>query len=89
MDAPDQGMSQGVDQVVGLGPDEINLTFSPLISILLLILYFILYSFHHGSLHRACFIVTAQLPIESGSHYTLFCFETNSLTLGPLMIQES
>jgi hypothetical protein len=52
-------------------------------------LYFILYSFHHGSVYRACFIVTARLPIESDSHYTLFYFETNSITFGPLMIQES
>jgi hypothetical protein len=89
MDAPDQGTRQGVGRVVGLAPLEINLTFSPLISSLLLTLYFTLYSFHHGSVHRACFIITAQLPIESDSHYTLFYFETNSITFGPLMIQES
>jgi hypothetical protein len=88
-DAPDQGAREGVGRAVGLVPLEINLTFSPLISTLLLTLYFTLYSFHHGSVHRACFIVTAQLPIESDSHYTLFCFETNSVTFGPLMIQES
>jgi hypothetical protein len=89
LDAPDQVARGEVDRVVGLSLCEINLTFSPLISTLLLTLYFILYLFHHGSVHRACFIVTAQLPIESDSHYTLFYFETNSVTFGPLMIQES
>jgi hypothetical protein len=83
--ARERGWIESLDSV----SCEINLTFSPLISTLLLTSYFILYSFHHRLVHRACFIVTAQLPIESDSHYTLFCFETNSLTFGPLMIQES
>jgi hypothetical protein len=39
-DAPDQGARQGVGRAVGLIPLEINLTFSPLISSLLLTLYF-------------------------------------------------
>jgi hypothetical protein len=89
LDAPDQGARGVIDRPLGTIDREINLTFSPLISTLLLTLYFILYSFHHGSANRACFIVAAQLPIESDSHYTLFCFETNSFTFGALMIQES
>ena len=44
---------------------EINLTFSPLISTLLLTLYFLVYLFHHILVHRACFIITTQLPLES------------------------
>ena len=86
---PIRARCKGPFDPLGSNGREINLTFSPLISTLLLTLYFILYSFHHGSVHRACFIVTARLPIESDSHYTLFCFETNSVTFGPLMIQES
>jgi hypothetical protein len=86
---PIRAQSRGRDRAVGLGHGEINPTFSPLISTLLFTLCFILYSFHHGSVHRACFIVTAQLPIESDSHHILFCFETNPVTFGPLLIQKS
>jgi hypothetical protein len=89
LSAPDQGASQGPFEPLDSIGVETNLTFSPLISTLLLTLYFILYSFHHELVYRACFIVIAQLPIESDSHYTLFYFETNSVTFGPLMILES
>jgi hypothetical protein len=91
-DAPDQGAREGNRSsrwTRSARMLEIILTFSPLISTLLLPLYFILYLFHHRSVYRACFIVTAQLPIESDSHYTLLCFKTNSVTFGPLMIQKS
>ena len=64
---------------------EIILTFSPLISTFTFDLILLLYSFHNRSIHRTCFIVTAQLPIESDSHNVPLCFETNSLTLGPLL----
>jgi hypothetical protein len=88
LDAPDQGASQRARQAVGLDRVEINLTFSPVISTFTLNFILSFYLFYFGSAHRACFIVTTLLLIESDSHNTLLCFETNSLTFGPLMIQD-
>jgi hypothetical protein len=88
---PDQGVEVLSSRWTRSGTEiiEINLTFSSLISTLLLTLYFVHYSFHHGSVHRACFIIMAQLPIESDIYDILLCFETNSFPFGPLIIQES
>ena len=84
LDAPDQGvLTKGLAQAVG-PLREINLTFSPLISTLLLTLYFLLYSFHHIVIHRACVIVTAQLPIESDSYNIPLYLETTNCSFSGL-----
>ena len=58
--APDQSTDQGPNWSLGQ-PVEINLTFSPLISHYdLNLTYFILFTFHHRSEHRACLIVTVS-----------------------------
>jgi hypothetical protein len=89
LNAPDHGARGDPVEPLDSTGWEINLTYSPLISTLLLTLYFVLYSFHHRSVHRGCFIITARLPIEWDIHYTLLYFETNSVTSGPLIIQKS
>ena len=65
---PIRARVRGPFDPLGSNGIEINLTFPPLISTLLLTLYFLVYLFHHILVHRACFIVTAQLPIESYSY---------------------
>jgi hypothetical protein len=87
--APDQHAERGSRRAVWLDQVRDQPNIHPLISALLLTLYFVLYSIHHGSVHRACFIVTAQLPIESDSYNIPLCFETNYVPFGPLMIKES
>ena len=56
---PIRARVRGPFDPLGSNGKEINLTFSPLISTLLLTLYFLVYLFHHILVHRACFIVTA------------------------------
>jgi hypothetical protein len=77
-----------VPEPLGSGAVEINPNILPLDLNFSFNFILSLYSFHFGSVHRACFIVTALLPIESDSHNALLCFETNSFTFGPLMIQD-
>ena len=69
---PIRARVRGPFDPLGLNGIEINLTFSPLISTLLLNLYFLVYLCHHILVHRACFIITAQLPIESFSYNIRF-----------------
>ena len=78
---PRSGRGSRFQWAVGPIEREINLTFSPLISSYT----FNFYSFRNRSIHRACFIVTAQLPMESDNHNVPLYFETDSLTLGPLL----
>ena len=66
--SPIRARCKGPFDPLGSNGREINLTFSPLISTLLLTLYFLVYLFHHILVHRACFIVTAQFPIGSFSY---------------------
>ena len=51
--------------------------------------YLLLFSFHHRSVYRACFIVIAQLPIESDSYNIPLCFETDSLIFWASLLSEN
>ena len=82
--APDHGANLRARWAVGPTREEINLTFSPLDLNFTFNHVLLFYSFHHKSIRRTCFIVTAQLPIESDSHNITLCFETNSVPFGPL-----
>jgi hypothetical protein len=87
--ASDQGIERGSRRAIGIDQVRDQPNILPPYLKLLFTFYFVLYSFHHGSVHRACFIVTAQLQIESDSYNIPLCFETDFVPCGPLMIQES
>jgi hypothetical protein len=86
---PRSGRRSGSNSVIGPDSEEINLTFSPLISTYhlnsRLKLNIFIFLFHHRSAHRVCSIITVSTIILN-SYNTPLCFETDS-QLGPYCLE--